>query len=248
MPRVGPRTRLLGALLVVVLGACTPAGTGGSATPTGTSPQEVTPVPSDPWQVLFDGESTSALRGYGRDVFPADRWIVDGGALRTVPGPGIDLISIDTYDDFELEFEWQVTRGGNSGVLYRVTETADPAWTTGPEYQLLDDEVHPDGREPTTSAGALYALLAPGPTKRLEPVGGFNTGRIVARAGHVEHWLNGELVVEYDWDDPALRERIAQSKFAAGAGFMAATRGHIVLQHHGEEAAFRAVRIRRTGP
>lgn len=247
---VDRRIDVLAAMLALALisGACTPTGTDGSEAPAGTSSQEVSPVPSDAWQVLFDGESTGALRGYGRDDFPMDRWIVDGDALRTVPGPGIDLISDDVYGDFELEFEWRVARGGNSGVLYRVTETADPAWATGPEYQLLDDGVHPDGGEPTTSAGALYALVAPGPSKRLEPVGGFNTGRIVVRAGHVEHWLNGELVVAYDWDDPALRARISASKFADRPGFMVAARGHVVLQHHGEEAAFRAVRIRRLGP
>ena len=124
------------------------------------------------------------------------------------------LITRDTFGDFELEFEWRVAPGGNSGVIYRVVETAEPAWTTGPEYQVLDDEQHPDGRDPTTSAAALYDLIAPATNKRLEPVGSFNVGRIVVRDGRVEHWLNGELVVTFGWNDPAVRDLVAASKFA----------------------------------
>jgi Domain of Unknown Function (DUF1080) len=200
------------------------------------------------WQVLFDGAATDALRGYGIDGFPSDRWVVEDGELRTVPGSGIDLITRDTFGDFELEFEWRVAPGGNSGVIYRVVETAEPAWTTGPEYQVLDDEQHPDGRDPTTSAAALYDLIAPATNKRLEPVGSFNGGRIGVRDGRVEHWLNGERVVTFGWDDPAVRALVAASKFAGLEGFMAAESGHIVFQHHGEEAAFRNIRIRSLGP
>ena len=198
------------------------------------------------WIVLFDGSSTEALRGYGRDEFPADRWVVDDGALRAIPGLGVDLVSRETYADFELEFEWKVAPGGNSGVIDRVAETGDPAWATGPEYQVLDDEAHPDGRDPRASAGALYGLRAPGPTKRLEPVGGFNRGRIVVRDGHVEHWLNGELVVEYEWDGAEIRAEIDRSKFAGLAGFMRQASGHIAFQHHGEEAWLRAMRTARS--
>ena len=200
------------------------------------------------WQVLFDGAATEALRGYGVDGFPSDRWVIEDGELRTVPGSGIDLITRDTFGDFELEFEWRVGPGGNSGVIYRVVETAEPAWTTGPEYQVLDDEQHPDRRDPTTSAAALYDLIAPATNKRLEPVGSFNRGRIVVRDGRVEHWLNGERVVTFGWEDPAVRDLVAASKFAGLEGFMAAEFGHIVFQHHGEEAAFRNIRIRLLGP
>ena len=202
------------------------------------------PAAERDWQVLFDGTSTDALRGYGMDGFPADRWLVADGELRTVSGPGVDLITRDEFTDFEVEFKWRVAPGGNSGVIYRAAETPDPSWTSGPEYQVLDDGRHPDGGDLTTSAGALYGLIAPGPEKRLEPVGSFNTGRIVVRDGRVEHWLNGKLVVDYGWNEPATRALIEASKFARYDGFMAQDAGHVVFQHHGEEAAFRAIRIR----
>ena len=221
------------------------ANVGPSASPI-EEPGMTSEPPSDEggWQVLFDGTSTNALRGYGMDGFPVDRWLIADGELRTVPGLGVDLITRDAFGDFELEFEWRIAPGGNSGVMYRVAETPDPAWTTGPEYQVLDDDQHPDGRDPTTSAAALYDLIAPGLEKRLEPVGSFNTGRIVVQDGRVEHWLNGEPVVSYGWDDPATRELIEASKFAQYEVFMTQESGHVVFQHHGEEAAFRAIRIR----
>ena len=200
------------------------------------------------WEVLFDGAATGALRGYGRNGFPAERGVVEDGELRTVPGSGIDLVTRETFGDFEIEFDWRVAPGGNSGVMYRVTETSEPAWTSGPEYQVLDDALHPDGSDPATSAAALYDLIAPATNKRLEPVGSFNRGRIVVRDGRVEHWLNGELVVTFGWDNPAVRDVVAASKFAEFKGFMAAESGHIVFQHHGEEAAFRDIRIRSLGP
>ncbi len=240
---------ILLAVLSLLVVACTPRADG-SADATGTPGSSATTfeTPGSPstgaWQVLFDGTSLDHFRGYDQVAFPADRWVVEGDTLRAVPGAGIDLITRDTYVDFELEFEWRVAPGGNSGVIYRVLETPAPAWMTGPEYQVLDDTAHPDGLRPETSAGALYDLLAPA-DKRLEPVGEFNTGRIVVREGRVEHWLNGALVVAYGWGDPAMRAVIGASKFADADGFMRQPSGHIVLQHHGEEAWFRAVRIRK---
>ncbi len=197
---------------------------------------------------LFDGQATHGLRAYGGGEFPSDRWQVVDGALRTIPGPGVDLATEAVFEDFELEFTWAVSAGGNSGVMIGVQEGDAPAWASGPEYQLLDDAGHPDGGDPRTSAAALYALIAAKPDKRLAPVGDLNRSRIVVRDGHVEHWLDDELVLEYDWDDPALREAIAASKFASSPAFMATPAGHVVLQHHGEEVWFGTVRIRALPP
>ena len=205
------------------------------------------PAAGGGWQTIFDGTSTEALRGYGGTAFPAS-WTVEDGALRTVPGAPVDLVTNDSFGDFELEFSWRVAVGGNSGVIYRVLESDQPAWTSGPEYQLLDDLRHRDGQDPRTSAAALYALIAPGDGKRLEPVGSWNEGRVVVRDGRVEHWLNGTLVVEYEWGSTQIRQLIAESKFRDLPGFMSQREGNVVLQHHGEVAWFRDVRIRRLGP
>jgi hypothetical protein len=197
-----------------------------------------------PWIALFDGSSTAALRGYGAEGFPTS-WVVEDGELHAVSGAGVDLITRATFRDFELGFEWRVSPGGNSGVLYRVVESDAPSWTIGPEYQVLDDGEHPDGLDPLTSAAALYGLIATNADKRLEPVGTFNTGRIVVHRGQVEHWLNGSRVVDYEWDGADVRALVGASKFRELPGFMSADSGGVVLQHHGEEVWFRNVRIRR---
>jgi hypothetical protein len=208
------------------------------------------PVPSGAagsWKTLFDGHSTDAWRGYGRDAFPSGVWKVEGGELKTVPGAKdpVDIITKDTYKDFELELEWKISPGGNSGIIYRVAELPAPSqtWQTGPEMQVLDDDKHKDGKDPRTSAGALYALIA-AMNKTLKPVGEWNKVRIVMKAGHVEHWLNGAKVVEYEWGSPELKDLIAASKFKEFPRFAQEAQGHVALQFHGDEVAFRNVRIR----
>jgi hypothetical protein len=198
------------------------------------------------WIVLFDGKSTDALRGYKRDSFPDKLWNIDNGALHTIPGSErVDLISKEKFKDFELELEWKVPAGGNSGVFYGVQETDGPAYSTGPEMQVLDDDKHPDGKNPKTSAGALYAMIAPNESKALKPVGEFNKARVVAKGGHIEHWLNGKKIVDYQWGSPEIKALISSSKFNKMPRFMENLEGHVALQHHGQEVWFRNVRIRR---
>jgi hypothetical protein len=196
--------------------------------------------------VLFDGKDTSAWKGYKQEQFPAAQWVIDDGALKTVPGSKpIDLVSREKYKDFDLSFEWKVPPGGNSGVIYNADEAGRAPWHSGPEYQVLDDAKHPDGKNPKTTAGSLYALIAPNDKKTLKPVGQWNESRIVAKNGHVEHWLNGAKVLEYDWNDPKLRADVKKSKFGEHATFMAKAEGHIVFQHHGEEVWYRNIRVKR---
>jgi hypothetical protein len=196
--------------------------------------------------VLFNGKDTSAWKGYKQEQFPAVEWIIDDGALKTVKGSKpIDLVTREKYKDFDLSFEWKVPPGGNSGVIYNVDEAGRAPWHSGPEYQVLDDAKHPDGKNPKTSAGSLYALIAPNDKKTLKPVGDWNESRIVAKNGRVEHWLNGAKVVEYDWNDPKLRADVKKSKFGEHATFMAKSEGHIVFQHHGEEVWYRNIRVKR---
>jgi hypothetical protein len=197
------------------------------------------------WTILFDGKSTDALRGFKRKDFPGANWVIDDGALKTVPGQDVDLVTKEKYKDFELEFEWKVRPGGNSGVMYRVSEEGQAPWHTGPECQVLDDDKHPDGKNPKTSAGSLYALVAPNSSRKLKPVGEWNQAKISLKNGHVEHWLNGAKVVEYEWGSPEIKKRIAESKFKDLPHFMKEDEGYIDFQHHGDEVWYRKIRVRK---
>jgi hypothetical protein len=182
-------------------------------------------------------------RGWHTDGFPVGSWRNLDGELQAIAGaPRVDLISRQRYDDFTFRFEFALPIAGNSGVLYRVEESAELSWHSGPEMQLLDDAGHPDGREPTTRNGALYGLLVAEPETTLEP-GDFIEAAVTVRDGRVEHWLRGRCVLRYRLDDPALRERITHSKFSGYPGFAQAREGHLVLQHHGEAARFRRLSI-----
>jgi hypothetical protein len=164
--------------------------------------------------------------------------------LRTVAeAEPIDLITRQQYQHFELTLAWRVARGGKSGILSRVTEALPHAWQRGLDMQLLDDAVHPDGQTPETAAGALYGLIAPRRTV-LQPIGRFNTARVVVRASHVAQWLNGVLVVAYTLPSAALAALVTHSKFQALPGFGQALRGHIALQHHGDPVWFRHLFLR----
>lgn len=199
------------------------------------------------WVALFDGKSTDAWKPYGKGTPVAEcGWAVDGGTLHARPDAATkcDLATREDYKDFELELEWKVSPGGNSGVMYDVAETEKPSYHTGPEMQVLDDDGHPDGKNPKTSAGALYALVAP-TGKKLAPVGEWNRARLVKKGAHVEHWLNGTKVVEYELGSPALSALIADSKFKEMPRFAKEGQGRIVLQHHGQEVWFRNVRVKR---
>ncbi len=198
----------------------------------------------DDWEVLFDGGSTDAWRAYQRDEFPEGGWVRDGAALKTVPGGDVvDIVTRKQYTNFEFSLEWKVSPAGNSGIFFNVTEDFPRAWQTGPELQVLDDEGHGDGSNPLTSAGSLYALIAP-ENKKLKPVGEFNEARLVVRGTQVQHWLNGAKVIEFDLDSPELAEKIAQSKFAELPRFAKNRSGHLALQHHGEEVWYRNLRVR----
>jgi hypothetical protein len=209
--------------------------------------QGVSPTATS-WEVLFDGSTEQAqknFRGYNLPGFPAG-WALDDDALKTLPGAGgADIMTRQMYSDFELEFEWAVAAGGNGGVLYHVREIDGPDWQSGPEYQVLDDTGNADGKNPRTSAGALYDLIAPNVEKMTLPAGRFNQGRIVVDHGHVEHWLNGHRILEYRWGSGPVQDLIAHSKFAGLPHFMKSDNGYIVFQHHGEEVWYRKIRVRR---
>lgn len=196
------------------------------------------------WKVLFDGKSKDAWRGFRQASFPGKSWKVEGGTLATIVGAeSLDIITREKYRDFELQLEWKIAPGGNSGIIYLVSEDSDQTWKTGPEMQVLDDEKHGDGKEPKTTAGSLYALIAP-VNKVLAPVGEWNKVRIIVSNGHVEHWLNGRKILEYELGSDQLKASIAASKFKDFSRFAQNREGYIALQHHGDQVWYRKIRIR----
>jgi hypothetical protein len=199
------------------------------------------------WKVLFDGKSTAEWRGFRRDTFPSKCWVIEGDAIKTVGGcdkaDQVDIVTKDKYQNFELEVEWRVAPGANSGIIYLLSEDQDQTWKTGPEMQVLDDDKHPDGKKPSTSAGSVFDIIAPA-NKTLRPIGEYNQARVVVNNGHVEHWLNGKKVLHYDLGSSTLKDLIAKSKFKTFPRFALNTEGLIALQYHGDDVWFRKVRIR----
>jgi hypothetical protein len=193
------------------------------------------------WRLLFDGRTTAGWRGFRQASMPAGWTVVDGALTRT--GGGGDVVTIDQFASFELSLEWQVAAGGNSGILFRVSESADAAFLTGPEMQVLDDAGHPDGANPLTAAGACYGLYAPA-ANVARPAGNWNAVRLIVRGAHVEHWLNGVKIVEYELGSDDWMARLHASPFRDAPGYGREPRGHIVLQDHGDRVAYRSVKIR----
>lgn len=196
---------------------------------------------ADGWVTLFDGTTLDGWRGYKKDAAPKG-WVIENGTLHR-KGRGGDIMTTDQYGDFELTLDWKVAPGSNSGIMYRVTEENFAAYYTGPEYQVLDDDKHPDGKKPETSSGSLYALY-PGNKGITKPVGEWNATKIVLNGNHVEHWLNGEKVVDATMESDDWNKRLAKSKFAKWERYAKNSKGHIVLQDHGAPVWYRNIKIR----
>jgi hypothetical protein len=195
------------------------------------------------WRLLFDGESLAGWRGYRREDVPAS-WKAVDGTLAFSPGTdGGDLITTEEFGNFEFALEWKISPGGNSGIMFRVTEEHNWPWESGAEVQVLDNIGHVDGKNPLTSAGANYALHAPA-RDVTRPVGEWNEVRLVVDGSHVEHWLNGTKVVEYElWSDE-WKALVAGSKFNEMPRYGLATEGHLCLQDHDDPVWYRNIKIR----
>jgi len=193
------------------------------------------------WQLLFDGESLDGWRMYNADETPRGWSAVDGTLQRT--GPGGDIVTDRQFTNFELVLDWRLEEGGNSGVFYLAAPGSDRIFQSAPELQILDDDRHPDGRSTLTSAGANYGLHA-APRGVVRPVGEWNHIRIHVEDGHVEHWMNGHHIVDYELGSDHWRELVANSKFAQWPEYGTARTGYVGLQDHGNPVWFRNIKIR----
>jgi hypothetical protein len=229
---------------------------------TGINPNTLTvPEQRAGWRLLFDGKTFNGWRGLGYDTVPTAHWKIENGTIRKLadgqvprlpdgqPAAGGDLMTRETFRDFELTWEWKISPGGNSGVKYNVSEVISMAnapnhAALGFEYQMLDDSLHEDNKVPSHRAGALYDLIPPNANKVLAPVGEWNASRIVFRGNHGEHWLNGRKIVEFELGTPLMDSLLAKSKYRNIKGFGDKRAGHIVLQDHVDEVYFRTIKIR----
>ena len=200
------------------------------------------------WRLLFDGQTTKGWRGFAKPAGTFNGWIVENGRLRHPASSGQDskgsgdIITLDTFTDFDLRFDWIISPGGNSGVKYLVVENPD-----GPiahEFQVIDDAKHPDALiGPHRSTGALYDVIPAPANKPIKPAGQVNSGRVLLTGNHVEHWLNGTKIIEYELGS-ALAAAKAKSKFKDVPGWEDKLKGHILLQDHGDDVSFFNVKIR----
>lgn len=214
-----------------------PAVTPASATTPRTAPLSNTVL----WTPLLD-QTMAQWRAWKSDAMPAG-WSITNGVL-TKDGAVGDLESRTQYANFELEFDWMVGPVGNAGVFYRVTEEYDMPYWSGPEYQLLDDAKHPDGRDPLRSAASAYGLYA-APADVVKPAGQWNSARIVVAGNFVEHWLNGQQVVQYQLGSADWLARVAASKFGQFPNYGRASRGFLAIQgDHSGTLSIRGMRIR----
>ncbi len=244
-----------------------------SSMSTAAAPNELTADErANGWRLLFDGRTLSGWRGLGLTAPPAGHWTVQDGAIKVIASkdvglqpngqryPGGDLITTETFRNFELSWDWKMSPAGNTGLKYNVSEalslaggktaatlspsTAQGRAALGFEYQMIDDDRHSDGKLPTHRSGALYDLIMPNENKHLNPVGEWNHSVLIFNGNHGEHWLNGLKVVEYELGSPAMTAALAASKYKVIDGFATRRVTPIVLQDHTEEAYFRSIKIR----
>lgn len=202
------------------------------------------------WRLLWDGVSSKGWRQFKGEGFPARGWLIkDGVLVHEKAVEAGDIITEEKFDNFDLRLEFRLSTGANSGLKYLVDEALVKQGHSGIsfEYQFLDDENHPDaklGKQGNRTCGALYDLIAPSADRVVRPVGNWNEARVLVDGNHVEHWLNGKKVVAFDRGSAALKALIAESKYKTKVGFGEASKGHLLLQDHNDEVAFRNIKVR----
>jgi hypothetical protein len=204
-------------------------------------PNELTPAEkAEGWTLLFDGKTTAGWRSFKKQSFPDKGWVVEEGCLKKVANvQGGDIITTNTFNDFDLRWEWRIPPRANNGIKYFIIEERGSA--IGHEYQMIDDSLVKDGKSSTAS---FYEVLPPSQNKPLKPPGEWNQSRVLVKGNHVEHWLNGAKVLAYELGSEQVKAGVATSKFKSVKGFGEKVRGHILLTDHKDEACFRNVKIR----
>ena len=236
------RAAVVSQLALLIVG-CAPVG---NTTTTSSTASGATSVTAEQraagWRPLFDGINTSAWRGYKSQTLPAGWRIVDGVLTKT--GEVGDLITRDQFGNFQLALDWKLSAKGNAGIFYRGTEEYDHIYWSAPEYQLLDDAAHEDAKNRLTAAGANYSIT-PAPAGIVKPAGEWNSTLIVVNGNTVQHWLNGQKLLEYELSSPDWLAKVKASKFNDYPNYGRAKRGHIGIQgDHEGTLSLRNVRIR----
>lgn len=194
------------------------------------------------WKLLFDGKSTSSWRGFKKDSFPDKGWSVQDGELQLQAGSKAgDIVSLERFEEFDLTWEWKIPKGANNGLKYFVLEERGSA--IGHEYQMIDDlDGHDSG--PKHSTASFYDVLAPAADKPLKSPGEWNRSRILVQGNHVEHWLNGKKVLDYELGSDEVLAAVQKSKFKDVNGFGKRQNGHILLTYHNDPVSYRNIKIR----
>jgi hypothetical protein len=247
-------SRTLGPILLLLVVGSSPAGTAEAAI---AAPNTLTEAErAAGFVLLWDGHTTKGWRSARGDAFPAQGWEIEDGELRVLETGGAesraggDIVTRESFAAFDLRVDFRITPGANSGIKYYV----DPRLNQGPgsaiglEYQILDDARHPDaraGRDGDRTLASLYDLIPASPSKKVNPVGEWNTARIVSDGRHVEHWLNGEKVLGYERGSAEFRRLVAESKYKVWPAFGERASGPILLQEHGNRVSFRNIKIRK---
>lgn len=208
-------------------------------------PNTLTPKEkAEGWRLLFNGTSFEGWRGYKETGVPAAGWKIENGVIKTLPkAKSNQLITVDQFNDFEFSWEWNVGPGGNNGIKYFVTEARPGA--PGHEYQMIDDATNAENKNgPTHATAAFYDVLGAADDKPLKPAGQWNVSRVLVRGNHVEHWLNGKKVLEYELGSEAVKAGLAKSKFKTYPDFGTKLKGHIMLTYHNDECSYRNLKVR----